>query len=108
VRIWLGKNVCHCLVDCAHDQHLRIERSRKLSLTTVDSVGLLVWNLNAELFLDGHHHLYCVQAVQAQVVLEMRGGANLEGSVRETTRILRRASTLFASVTCGVSVNVEE
>lgn len=43
----------------------------------VDLVGLLVGDLELELLLDGHHHLDGVQAVQPQILLEVRLGSHL-------------------------------
>jgi hypothetical protein len=43
----------------------------------VDRVGILVGNLDAELLLDGHDDLHGVQAVQTEVIGEVRGRLNL-------------------------------
>lgn len=43
----------------------------------VDLVGLLVGDLELELLLDRHHHLHRVQAVQPQILLEVRLGTHL-------------------------------
>ena len=48
-----------------------------LVLTAVDLVGLLVGDLNAELLLYRHDDLDGVQAVQAEVVVEVGGGLDL-------------------------------
>ncbi len=37
-----------------------------------DLVCLRVWDLDGELVLDGHHHLYGIEGVELQVVLEHR------------------------------------
>ena len=60
----------------------------------MDSIGLLVWDLNAELLqcrqillpyiasvvtnlLDRHNHLYSIQTVETEVVVEVRLGVKL-------------------------------
>ena len=59
MSIWLRRNILNRLVDA------------------VDGVGIFVGNFNAELFLDRHHHLDRVQAIQAQVATKMRCCVNL-------------------------------
>lgn len=49
----------------------------KSILTAVDGIRLLVRNLDAELFLDRHHDLDGIQAIQAQVILEVRCACDL-------------------------------
>lgn len=44
-----------------------------LERTSMDRVGLFVWNLNAKFLLNSHNNLNSVQAVQTQIVCEMRG-----------------------------------
>ena len=56
---------------------VRVSLSDSRMLTAVDGISLLVRNLNAEFFFNRHHHLDCVQAVQTQVILEMRCSRNL-------------------------------
>ena len=46
-------------------------------LTRVDSVGVLVGDLDAELLLDSHDDLDGVKAVQAEIVREVGGGLDL-------------------------------
>ena len=40
--------------------------------TTMDSIGLLVRDLNAEFFLNCHYYLNGIQAVQTKIVHEVR------------------------------------
>ena len=70
VRIWLGADVCDRLVDFALSV-ADFEEQVLPSLTTVDGIGLLVRNLNAEFFLNCHHNLHGIQAVQPEVILEV-------------------------------------
>lgn len=46
-------------------------------LTRVNSISILIRDLNAELLLNRHHYLHGVQAVQAKVVGKVRGGLDL-------------------------------
>jgi len=45
--------------------------------TAVNGIGLLVRDLNAELLFNGHHDFDRIQAVQTQVILEVRCAADL-------------------------------
>lgn len=69
----------------------------------MDGVCLLVRDLDAELFFNGHDDLNSVQAVQAQVVLEMRRAADLVETVsNRLTCCVFTACTFDASVTCDI------
>lgn len=46
-------------------------------LTAVDGIGLLVWDFNAEFFLNCHYHLDGIKAVQSKVVYEVCCSADL-------------------------------
>lgn len=61
VGIRLGKDVLNSLVN------------------TVDSVGLLVGDLNAELLLNSHHNLNSIQGIQTKVVREVGRAVDLAG-----------------------------
>jgi len=63
VCIWLRGNVGDRLFDCDREISILSNLNQRGVCTAVDGIGLLVRNLNAELFLDGHDYLYCVQAV---------------------------------------------
>lgn len=63
MRVRLGADICHCLVD------------------GVNGVSLLVRNLDAELFLNRHDDLDRIQAVQAEVVSKVRSSRDLRPSV---------------------------
>lgn len=45
----------------------------------MDGISVLIGDLDAELLLDRHHHLDRVQAVQAEVVGEVRSWRDLYG-----------------------------
>lgn len=66
MRIWLGADICHCLIDA------------------VDSIGLLVWDLDAKFLLDRHDDFHRVETVQTKVVSKVRGRRNLQLSGRIT------------------------
>lgn len=69
----------------------------------MDGVCLLVRDLDAELFFNGHNDLDGVQAVQAQVVLEMRRAADLVRTVsNRLTCCIFTPSTFDASVTWDI------
>ena len=59
MRIWLSTDISDCLINA------------------VNGISLLVWDLNAEFLLNCHDDFHRVQAVQAEVVSEMRGSGNL-------------------------------
>ena len=63
VCIWLRGNVGDRLFDCDREISMLSNLIHGDVCTAVDGIGLLVRNLNAELFFDGHDYLYCVQAV---------------------------------------------
>lgn len=69
VSVGLCANVRDGLVDFILSAVVRSDFC--ILLTAVDSIRLLVWNLDAEFFLDGHHHLDGIQAVQSKVILEV-------------------------------------
>lgn len=46
--------------------------------TTVNGISLLVWNLNAELFLNSHDYLNSVETVQTKIVGEMGSTRDLQ------------------------------
>lgn len=46
-------------------------------VNTVDSIRLLVGNLNAEFLFNGHHNFNGIQAVQSKVICEVRVGSDL-------------------------------
>jgi hypothetical protein len=81
MRVRLGHDVGYRLLDFATCQSLCPQESSGM-LTAMDGIGLLVGNLNAELFLDRHNHLHGVQAVQSKVVLEVCCSADLWSLVR--------------------------
>ena len=70
MRIRLSANISHCLID------------------GVDSICLLVRNLNAEFLLDGHDDFDGVQAVQTEVVSKMRDWVDLLLSVRPSRVVI--------------------
>lgn len=43
----------------------------------VDGISLLVRDFNTEFFLDSHYDLHCVEAVEAEIVVEVGGAGNL-------------------------------
>ena len=47
----------------------------------MNGISFLVGYLNAEFFLNGHHHLHGIQAVKAEVVRKVRCAGDLEESV---------------------------
>lgn len=51
--------------------------SQKLRLTTVDGIGLLVGDLDAELLLYRHNNLNGIQAIETKVVGEVGSGLDL-------------------------------
>ncbi len=59
MRIWLSTDIIDSLINA------------------VNGIRLLVWDLNAEFLFDCHDDFHRVQAVQAEVVSEMRGSGNL-------------------------------
>jgi hypothetical protein len=63
MRVRLGANVCHCLIDA------------------VDGIRLLVWDLNAKFLLNCHDDFNGVQTVQTKVIPKVRGCIDLELSV---------------------------
>jgi hypothetical protein len=65
VRIRLSKDICHCLIDA------------------VDSVRLLVRDLNAKFLLNCHDDFHRIQAIQTEVVPEMRVWSDLWLSVHD-------------------------
>lgn len=44
----------------------------------MNGISLLVWNLNAELFLNSHDYLNSVETVQTKIVGEMGGTRDLK------------------------------
>ena len=51
-------------------------------------LGLCIWDLNSKLLLKGHDHLNCVQAVQAQVSLEIYSWIDLQVNIVNSMRTL--------------------
>ena len=62
--------------------------------TTVNGIGLLVWNLDAELLLNGHDHLDGVERVQSKVIGEMRGSGDLSLIRIDSVEAVMRSSNL--------------
>lgn len=48
-------------------------------VNTVDGIGILVGDLNAEFLLNGHNNLNGIQAVKSKVVCEVRRAVDLAG-----------------------------
>ena len=77
VSIGLRRNVGYCLLDWKLLDIDGIAASSRH--TAVDGVGLLVRNLNAELFLNGHHYLDSIERVQSEIIREVCLPRNLSG-----------------------------
>ena len=108
LTIRLSHNIFHCLLD--YDMisiHLVMVDSRLR--TAVDSIGLLVGNLNTELLqtcqfrlkgipfmltdlLNGHDHLYSIETIKTEIVVEVRLAVKLDNvslgmcEIRQTMR----------------------
>jgi hypothetical protein len=72
LTIGLGHDVVYCLLDCRRVSIRHTSPFRAPARTAVDGIGLLVGDLDAELLLDGHDDLDRVEAVEAEVVVEVR------------------------------------
>jgi hypothetical protein len=44
----------------------------------VNSIGLLIRDLNAKFLLNGHDYFHCIQTVQSEIVLEMCFAGDLQ------------------------------
>jgi len=93
LTIGLGHDVVHCLLDCdIISMYISDPASER---TAVDGIGLLVGDLNAEFLphcqiclpsiargptnlLNCHDHLYGIQTVETEVVVEVRFGVQLQ------------------------------
>ena len=64
----------------------------------VDLVGLQIGDLQLELFLDRHHHLHRVQAVQPQILLEVCLGGHLPAP----RTVLRLRVRVSVAPRCGI------
>jgi hypothetical protein len=72
LTIGLGHDVVYGLLDCRRVSIRHTSPLRAPARTAVDGIGLLVGDLDAELLLDGHDDLDRVEAVEAEVVVEVR------------------------------------
>jgi hypothetical protein len=69
----------------------------------MNSISLLIRDLNAEFFLDGHDYFHCIQTIESQVVLEMCCAGDLHPRYQQRPKggealVL---CTFVASVTCS-------
>ncbi len=64
MRIWLRTDISHCLIDA------------------VNGISLFVRDLDAKFLLNCHNDFHGIEAVQAEVISEMRRRSYLQPSVR--------------------------
>lgn len=63
--------------------------------TAVNGIGFLVRNLDAELLFNGHDYLDGVQAVQTQIILEVRCAADLVAIVSNRDTCCKPVSSRY-------------
>ena len=103
VRIRLGADVSHRLFNC--DLLATVSSNLVLrGFTAVNCIRLLIRNLNTEFFLNRHHDLHCIQAVETEIVREVGVSIDLEVLIDILREITGVCHTFEASVTCSILV----